>query len=194
MLSYEESLRILKETKALLEGHFILSSGLHSAQYVQCAQLLSKPNKSVNFCKSLAEKISNELKEIDLILSPAMGGVIIGYEMGRLLKKDTIFSERVEGQFKLRRDFKILKRSKVLIVEDVITTGKSSLECSKRVEIAVAEVIGFACLIDRSNGNSSINKKIISQININIPTYNETNLPKDLTSLPAIKPGSRELK
>ena len=194
MLSYEESLRILKETNALLEGHFILSSGLHSAQYVQCAQLLSKPHKSVNFCKSLAEKISNELKEIDLILSPAMGGVIIGYEMGRLLKKDTIFSERVEGQFKLRRDFKILKRSKVLIVEDVITTGKSSLECSKLVEIAGAEVIGFACLIDRSNGNSSINKKIISQININIPTYNETNLPKDLTSLPAIKPGSRELK
>ena len=194
MLSYEESLRILKETNALLEGHFILSSGLHSAQYVQCAQLLSKPHKSVNFCKSLAEKISNELKEIDLILSPAMGGIIIGYEMGRLLKKDTIFSERVEGQFKLRRDFKILKRSKVLIVEDVITTGKSSLECSKLVEIAGAEVIGFACLIDRSNGNSSINKKIISQININIPTYNETNLPKDLTSLPAIKPGSRELK
>jgi len=194
MLSYEESLRILKETNALLEGHFILSSGLHSAQYVQCAQLLSKPHKSVNFCKSLAEKISNELKEIDLILSPAMGGIIIGYEMGRLLKKDTIFSERVEGQFKLRRDFKILKRSKVLIVEDVITTGKSSLECSKLVEIAGAEVIGFACLIDRSNGNSSINKKIISQININIPTYNENNLPKDLTSLPVIKPGSRELK
>ena len=133
-------------------------------------------------------------KEIDLILSPAMGGIIIGYEMGRLLKKDTIFSERVEGQFKLRRGFKILKRSKVLIVEDVITTGKSSLECSKLVEIAGAEVIGFACLIDRSNGNSSINKKIISQININIPTYNENNLPKDLTSLPAIKPGSRELK
>jgi len=194
MLSYEESLRILKETNALLEGHFILSSGLHSAQYVQCAQLLSKPHKSVNFCKSLAEKISNELKEIDLILSPAMGGIIIGYEMGRLLKKDTIFSERVEGQFKLRRDFKILKQSKVLIVEDVITTGKSSLECSKLVEIAGGEVIGFACLIDRSNGNSSINKKIISQININIPTYNENNLPKDLTSLPAIKPGSRELK
>ena len=194
MLSYEESLRILKETKALLEGHFILSSGLHSAQYVQCAQLLSKPNKSVNFCKSLAEKISNELKEIDLILSPAMGGVIIGYEMGRLLKKETIFSERVEGHFKLRRDFKILKRSKVLIVEDVITTGKSSLECSKLAEIAGAEVIGFACLIDRSNENSLINKKIISQININIPTYSENNLPKDLASLPAVKPGSRKFK
>ena len=142
----------------------------------------------------IAEKISNELEEIDTVLSPAMGGVIIGYEIGRLLKKETIFSERVEGQFKLRRDFKILKRSKVLIVEDVITTGKSSLECSKLVEIADAEVIGFACLIDRSNGKSLINKKIVSQVQINIPTYNEKNLPKELASIPAVKPGSRELK
>ena len=194
MLSYEESLKILKETNALLDGHFVLSSGLHSSKYVQCAQLLSKPYKAVNFCKSLAEKISNELEEIDTVLSPAMGGVIIGYEIGRLLKKETIFSERVEGQFKLRRDFKILKRSKVLIVEDVITTGKSSLECSKLVEIADAEVIGFACLIDRSNGKSLINKKIVSQVQINIPTYNEKNLPKELAAIPAVKPGSRELK
>ena len=194
MLSYEESLKILKETNALLDGHFVLSSGLHSSQYVQCAQLLSKPYQAVNFCKSLAEKISNELEEIDTVLSPAMGGVIIGYEIGRLLKKETIFSERIEGQFKLRRDFKILKRSKVLIVEDVITTGKSSLECSKLVEIADAEVIGFACLIDRSNGKSLINKKIVSQVQINIPTYNEKNLPKELAAIPAVKPGSRELK
>jgi orotate phosphoribosyltransferase len=193
MLSYEESLKILKETNALLDGHFILSSGLHSSQYIQCAQLLSKPYKSANFCKSLAEKISNELKEIDIILSPAMGGVIIGHEMGRLLKKETIFSERVKGEFKLRRDFQILKKSKVLIVEDVITTGKSSIECSKLAVIAGAEVIGFACLIDRSNGNSLINKKIISQIEINIPTYKKKYLPKNLISLPAIKPGSREL-
>ena len=153
MLSYEESLKILKKTRALLDGHFILSSGLHSAQYIQCAQLLSKPYISEIFCKSLAEKISKELKEIDLILSPAMGGVVIGYEIGRLLNIETIFSERVEGQFKLRRDFKILKKSKVLIVEDVITTGKSSIECSKLADIAGAEVLGFACLIDRSNGN-----------------------------------------
>jgi orotate phosphoribosyltransferase len=194
MLSYEESLKILKKTRALLDGHFILSSGLHSAQYIQCAQLLSKPYISEIFCKSLAEKISKELKEIDLILSPAMGGVVIGYEIGRLLNIETIFSERVEGQFKLRRDFKILKKSKVLIVEDVITTGKSSIECSKLADIAGAEVLGFACLIDRSNGNSSINKKIVSQIEINIPTYKENDLPKNLISLPAIKPGSRELK
>jgi orotate phosphoribosyltransferase len=194
MLSYEESLKILKETNALLEGHFILSSGLHSAQYVQCAQLLSKPDKSANFCKSLAEKISKELKDIDLILSPAMGGVVIGYEIGRLLNKETIFSERVNGEFKLRRDFHISKKSKVLIVEDVITTGKSSIECSKLVSIADAQVVGFACLIDRSNGKSSINEKIVSQIEINIPTYKEIDLPKNLISIPAIKPGSRELK
>ena len=194
MLSYEESLKILKETNALLDGHFILSSGLHSAQYVQCAQLLSKPNKSNNFCKSLVEKISKEFKEIDLILSPAMGGVVIGYEIGRLLMKETIFSERVDGQFKLRRDFKILKNSKVLIIEDVITTGKSSIECSKLVDIAEAELIGFACLINRSNRRSLTNKKIVSQVEIDIPTYSENNLPKNLISLPGIKPGSRELK
>jgi len=194
MLSYEESLKTLKETNALIDGHFILSSGLHSAQYVQCAQLLSKPEMSANFCESFAEKISKEFKEIDLILSPAMGGVIVGYEIGRLLKKETIFSERVNGQFMLRRDFKILKKSKVLVVEDVITTGKSSIECSKLAEIAGGDVVGFACLIDRSNGHSSIKKKIISQIEINIPTYKEDNLPKNLISLPAIKPGSRMLK
>ena len=194
MLSYRESLQILKETNALLDGHFILSSGLHSAQYVQCAQLLSKPYKSAEFCRSLAEKISNEFKEIDLILSPAMGGIVIGYEIGRLIKKETIFSERVEGKFKLRRDFKILKNSKVLIVEDVITTGKSSIECSKLVEIAEAEVIGFACLIDRSKGVSLIDKKIVSQIELNITTYTEDALPDNLIPLPAVKPGSRELK
>jgi len=194
MLSYEESLKTLKETNALLDGHFILSSGLHSAQYIQCAQLLSKPHHATNFCKSLAEKISEEFKEIDLILSPAMGGIVIGYEIGRLLHKETIFSERVEGQFKLRRDFKILKKSKVLIIEDVITTGRSSIECSRLVELSEAVVLGFACLIDRSNGNALIQKKIVSQIKINIPTYKENNLPKNLISIPATKPGSRELK
>ena len=194
MLSYEKSLKILKETKALLEGHFILSSGLHSAHYVQCAQLLSKPFISADFCKSLAEKISKELNKIDLILSPAMGGIVIGYEIGRLLNKETIFAERVNGEFQLRRDFKIPKKTKVLIVEDVITTGKSSNECSKLVDKADAEVIGFACLIDRSNGNNNINKKIISQIQIDIPTYKADSLPENLISIPAIKPGSRELK
>ena len=194
MLSYEESLKILKETNALLEGHFILSSGLHSSQYVQCAQLLSKPFIAEKFCSSLAEKVSNEFKEIDLILSPAMGGIIIGYEIGRLLRKETIFAERVNGDFKLRRDFNIKKNSKVLVVEDVITTGKSSLECAELVKSASAEILGYACLIDRSNGKSKLNKKIVSQVEINIPSYEENELPDNLISIQPIKPGSRNLK
>ena len=193
MLSYEESLKILKETNALLEGHFILSSGLHSPQYVQCAQLMSKPSEAFKICSSLSEKIKKEFKEFDLILSPAMGGIIVGYEIGRILKKETIFSERVNGEFKLRRDFTISKNQKVLIIEDVITTGKSSLECSKIVENNNATIAGYACLIDRSSGKSAIKEKIVSQVKINIPTYTEKNLPKNLLTLKAIKPGSRNL-
>ncbi len=193
MLSLEESLKILKETNALLEGHFILSSGLHSPQYVQCAQLMSKPSKAFKICSSLSEKIKKEFKDFDLILSPAMGGIIVGYEIGRILNKETIFSERVNGDFKLRRDFTINKNQKVLIIEDVITTGKSSLECSKIVEDNNAIIVGYACLIDRSNGKSSIKEKIVSQVKIDIPTYTENNLPKNLLTLKAVKPGSRNL-
>ena len=193
MLSLEESLKILKETNALLEGHFILSSGLHSPQYVQCAQLMSKPSKALKICSSLSEKIKKEFKEFDLILSPAMGGIIVGFEIGRMLNKETIFSERVNGEFKLRRDFTINKNQKVLIIEDVITTGKSSLECSKIVEDNNAIIVGYACLIDRSNGKSAIKEKIVSQVKIDIPTYTEKNLPKNLLALKAVKPGSRNL-
>ena len=193
MLSYEESLKILKETRALIEGHFILSSGLHSSKYVQCAQLLSKPNKAAVICNSLAEKIKSSIGEFNLILSPAMGGIIIGYEIGRILNKETIFSERVNGKFKLRRDFAIKKDDKVLVVEDVITTGKSSLECSELIQEAGATIVGYACIIDRSNGNSNIKKKIISQIELDIPTYDKDKLPKDLSSIKAVKPGSRNL-
>ncbi len=193
MLSLEESLKILKETNALLEGHFILSSGLHSPQYVQCAQLMSKPSEALKICSSLSEKIKKEFKEFDLILSPAMGGIIVGYEIGRILNKETIFSERVNGEFKLRRDFTIKKNQKVLIIEDVITTGKSSLECSKIVEDNNAIIVGYACLIDRSNGKSAIKEKMVSQVKIDIPTYTENNLPKNLLTLKATKPGSRNL-
>ena len=193
MLSLKESLKILKETNALIEGHFILSSGLHSPKYVQCAQLMSKPNQAIKICESLASKIQNEFSDFDLILSPAMGGIIIGYELGKILDKQTIFSERVNGEFKLRRDFKIKEGDKVLIVEDVITTGKSSMECSKLVTSINASIIGYACLIDRSNGKSEIKGKIVSQVELNIPTYNKDNLPKELLSIEAVKPGSRNL-
>ena len=193
MLSLEESLKILRETKALLEGHFILSSGLHSPKYIQCAQLMSKPHKAHKICESLAEKIKKEIPDFDLILSPAMGGIVIGYEIGRLLKKETIFSERVNGEFQLRRDFKIKKNSKVLIIEDVITTGKSSLECSKLVTSNKGHIIGYACLINRSDGKSLIQNKIISQVELKIPTFTKENLPKELYSLDPVKPGSRNL-
>tara|TARA_Y100000996_G_scaffold390596_1_gene351938 strand:+ start:29 stop:610 length:582 start_codon:yes stop_codon:yes gene_type:complete len=193
MLSYKESLKILKETNALLEGHFILSSGLHSDKYVQCAQLLSKPKKAKNICISLAEKIKQNFKKIDLILSPAMGGVVIGYEIGRILNLETIFAERINGNFQLRRGFEINKQNKILIIEDVITTGKSSLECSNLVRKAGAEIIGYACIIDRSNGQSKIKNKIISQVEINIPTYNKDDLPEHLKKIKPKKPGSRDL-
>ena len=193
MLSLKESLKILKDTNALIEGHFILSSGLHSSKYVQCAQLMSKPRHAVKICESLANKIKNEIKDFDLILSPAMGGIIVGYEIGKLLNKQTIFSERVKGEFKLRRDFQIKKNNKVLIVEDVITTGKSSVECSKLVISNEASIAGYACIIDRSNDKSEIKEKIVSQIKLKIPTYNKDDLPKELLSIKAIKPGSRNL-
>ena len=193
MLSYKESLKILKETNALLEGHFILSSGLHSEKYIQCAQLLSKPKKAKFICESLAEKIRKNFEKIDLLLSPAVGGIIIGYEIGRILNIETIFAERVNEIFSLRRGFKINKGQKVLILEDVITTGKSSLECSNLVTKAGGEIVGYACLIDRSAGTTNINKKIISQVEIQIPTYSEENLPKHLKGIKAIKPGSRNL-
>jgi orotate phosphoribosyltransferase len=193
MLSLIESLKILKETNAVIEGHFILSSGLHSPKYVQCAQLMSKPSQALKICESLTKKIKKELGEFDLILSPAIGGIIVGYELGKLLNKKTIFSERVNGEFKLRRDFKIEKGSKVLIVEDVITTGKSSLECSKLVISNNATIVGYACIIDRSNGKSDIKDKIISQVELNIPTYQKNKLPKELSSIPPVKPGSRGL-
>ena len=193
MLSLEESLKILKETKALIEGHFILSSGLHSPKYVQCAQLMSKPSKAAQICQSLAKKIKIEYNNIDLILSPAMGGIVVGYEIGKLLGVETIFSERVNGKFQLRRDFKIKQNTNVLIVEDVITTGKSSIECSNLVKVNKANIVGYACIIDRSDGKTEINDKIISQIKLNIPTYKKENLPKELISIDPVKPGSRNL-
>ena len=195
MLSLKDSLAVLKKTEALKEGHFILSSGLHSSRYVQCAKLLSFPNKAEKLCKSLASKIKKNFKKIDLILAPAIGGIVIGYEIGRILKLETIFCERVNGKFKLRRGFKIKPRSKVLIIEDVITTGKSSLECKKLIDKSRSMLIGFACIIDRSNKKQlKIKKKIISQVQLDIPTYKKNNLPDFLKKIPVTSPGSRRIK
>ena len=195
MLSLKKSLNILKKTDALLEGHFVLSSGLHSSKYIQCAKLLSFPDKAQSICKSLANKIKKNFKKIDLILAPAMGGVVIGYEIGRLLKIETIFCERVNGKFTLRRGFSIKKNSKVLIIEDVITTGKSSLECVQLIKKSKASLVGFASIIDRSTKKTlKIKQKIISHLKIDVPTYKPNQLPKELKLIPVTKPGSRHLK
>ena len=195
MLSHKKSLNILKKTDALLEGHFVLSSGLHSPKYIQCAKLLSYPHLAESICKSLAKKIKNNFKHIDIILAPAMGGIIIGYEIGKILKKETIFCERVKGKFTLRRGFKIKKGSKVLIIEDVITTGKSSMECVKLINKAKAKLVGFASIIDRSvKKNLKIKKKVISHLKIDVPVYKKDNLPKELSSVKITKPGSRFIK
>ena len=195
MLSHKKSLDILRKTNALLEGHFVLSSGLHSSKYIQCAKLLSFPHKAEKICKSLASKIKKKFKNFDLILSPAMGGIVIGYEIGRLLKKETIFCERVKGKFQLRRGFQIKKGSKVLIIEDVITTGKSSMECVKLIKKAKATLVGFATIIDRSNKKSlKIKQKIISHLKIDVPTFKANQVPEELKLIPITIPGSRFIK
>ena len=195
MHSLKKSLDILKKTNALLEGHFVLSSGLHSSKYIQCAKLLSYPHKAQLICKSLANKIKKNFKSFDLILAPAMGGIVIGYEIGKLLKKETIFCERVKGKFTLRRGFNIKKNSKVLIIEDVITTGKSSLECTKLIKKSKAKLVGFASIIDRSTKNNlKIKQKIISHLKIDVPTYKPGKLPSELKKIPITKPGSRYIK
>ena len=195
MLSHKKSLNILRKTDALLEGHFVLSSGLHSSKYIQCAKLLSYPHLAEKICKSLALKIKKNFKKIDLILSPAMGGIIIGYEIGKILKKETIFCERVNGKFTLRRGFKIKKDSHVLIIEDVITTGKSSMECVKLIRKAKARLVGFASIIDRSTKKTlRVKKKIIAHLKINVPTYRKDKLPKELASIKITSPGSRYIK
>ena len=193
MLSYNESLKILKETEAFLEGHFILSSGLHSKQDIQCAKLLSHPKKAEAICASLCEKIKKKINKIDIVLSPAIGGVVVGYEIGRQLKIETIFAERMEGKLVLRRDFKVKQNSNVLIVEDVITTGRSVLECSTIVKMSKANIVGYVCIVDRSNEKISIKDQIISQMQFYIETFSKDKIPEDLRKISPIKPGSSNL-
>ena len=195
MLSHKKSLNILRKTDALLEGHFILSSGLHSSKYIQCAKLLSFPYQAEKICKSLSNKIKKNFKKFDLILAPAMGGIVIGYEIGRRLKKETIFCERIKGKFTLRRGFNIKKKSKVLIIEDVITTGKSSMECVKLIKKAKASLVGFAAIIDRSTKkNLKIKRRIVSHLKIDVPTFKKSNLPQYLKHIRITTPGSRFIK
>ena len=193
MLSYSESLKILKETNALLEGHFILSSGLHSNQYIQCAKLLSQPKKAETICASLTEKICKTFNNIDIVLSPAIGGIVVGYELGRQLNIETIFAERINDKLVLRRGFCIPKGYNVLVVEDVITTGRSALECSDIIKRNSANLVGYSCIIDRSDSKCLIKDKIVSQIKFKISVFKENELPDKLKKISPKIPGSRNI-
>lgn len=181
-----------KEAEAILHGHFVLSSGLHSDTYIQCAKIFENPSRAMKVCALLADKIKKELNSsIDLILSPAIGGIIVGYEIGRQLGIKTMFCERVNGKFELRRGFKIKKGEKILLIEDVITTGKSSLEAVECAEGKGGKVVAEASLIKR-NSETKLPFSVISLIELNIKNYSEEELPSELKQLPITKPGSRE--
>ncbi|KGG79737.1 orotate phosphoribosyltransferase [Caloranaerobacter azorensis H53214] len=183
-------IEILKECDALLEGHFLLSSGKHSDRYVQCAKVLRYPDFAEKVLKVVVDKVK-DLK-IDKVVGPAMGGVIVSYEMGRQLGKEAIFTERKDGVMQLRRGFKINKGDKILITEDVVTTGKSSLEVKDVIEKFGGEVIGIACIVDRRADNVDLGLPVFSAIKLDIKTYDKGDCPLCKKGLPIEKPGSRE--
>lgn len=188
----EEVLAEFRASKALLEGHFLLSSGRHSAHYLQCARVLMHPDRAGRLAVALAARLPRDLrKEIARVVSPAMGGVIIGHEMGRALGVEAMFVERPEGVFELRRGFALEPGDKVLLVEDVVTTGLSSREAIRAIEETGAKVIAAAALVDRSAGTVDLGVPFHSLITINFPTYAADELPAELAATPAVKPGSR---
>lgn len=196
MLSEQEVMKEFEAAEAILRGHFILSSGLHSDTYLQCARVLMNPKRADKLCASLAEKLraKHGVNAFDLVVAPAMGGVVVGYEMGRQLGLETIFCERENGEFTLRRGFAIPQGAKVLLVEDVVTTGKSSLETVRCIEAHGGKVIAEASLIDRSNGTHGLPFPLTSLMTLDVKTYAEDAIPDHLKSTPAVKPGSRFLK
>jgi orotate phosphoribosyltransferase len=189
-MNHNDVLNEFRAAGALLEGHFILSSGLHSSRYLQCARVLMSPVRSARLCKALAMQIT---EKVDLVVSPAMGGVVVGYEMGRQLGVPAIFSERVDGKLVLRRGFDIPRGVRVLMVEDIVTTGLSSRECIAGIAEEGGVTVAAACLIDRSNGKADIGVPLYALTRLEIPAYAADALPPELAAIPAIKPGSRAL-
>ena len=195
MLSHDQVLDEFRAAGALLEGHFVLSSGLHSGRYLQCARVLMEASRADRLCKALAEKVlAGKHDKIDLVASPAMGGVVVGYEMGRQLDVPAIFFERVEGKLVLRRGFNIVKGARVLMVEDIVTTGLSSRECIAGITDEGGNCVAAACLIDRSGGKADVGVPLHALTSLDIPAYAVDALPPELAAIPAIKPGSRGMK
>ncbi len=195
MLTNDQVLAEFREAGALLEGHFVLTSGLHSGAYLQCARVLMDPVRADRLCRDLALKVRQTIEgPIDLVASPAMGGVIVGYEMGRQLGVPAIFFERVEGKLTLRRGFDMAKGARCLMVEDIVTTGLSSRECIAGIKEAGGVIVGSACLIDRSGGKADLGTTLVPLARLAIATYKADELPPELAALPVIKPGSRDLK
>ncbi len=187
-----EVLAEFQAAEALLDGHFILSSGLRSARYLQCARVLMDPSRASRLAEAIAVMIPRELREsIQAVVSPAMGGIIIGHEMGRALGVEAMFVERPDGVFHLRRGFALAPGARVLMVEDVVTTGLSSREAIKAIEEAGGTVVAAAALVDRSNGSADLGVPFFPLIKLSIPSYNPDALPPELAAIPAIKPGSR---
>ena len=194
----EAVLKLFRDSHALLDGHFILSSGLHSRNYLQCARVLMDAKRAARLCKALAGKVKQEInKEIDYVVSPAMGGVIVGYEMGRQLGVPAMFLERENGKFTFRRGFELEtiqgRKPRVLMVEDIVTTGLSSKETISAIREHGGSVVGATCLINRSGGKAKIGVKLLSLADLEIETFQPKNVPADLKSVKAIKPGSRSL-
>ena len=191
----EQVLQEFRDAGALLEGHFLLSSGLHSEHYFQCARVMMDAKRGARLCRALAEKLRRELpRPVQLIVSPAMGGVVVGYELGRQIQAPAVFLERVEGRFALRRGFAIDKGCHCLVVEDIVTTGGSAREAIAAVQAEGGQVVGAACLVDRSGGEAQLGTRLISLADFHVPTYTSDNLPPNLQGRHAVRLGSRELK
>ena len=191
----EEILEEFRAARALLKGHFVLTSGLHSDTYLQCARVMMDAERGGRLCAVLTDKLCKSgAGPFDMVASPAMGGVVVGYEMGRQLGVPSVFFERVEGQFQLRRGFDIKPGARVLMVEDVVTTGLSSRECIAAIATEGGETVAAACLVDRSGGTADLGVKLTALLTLDIGNYQPDSLPPDLAAIPAVKPGSRTLK
>ena len=193
-MNTEQVLQEFRDAGALLEGHFILSSGLRSPVFLQKMFVFQDPVRTERLCKALAEKVTAAFGKIDLVVSPAVGGIVPGYETARQLGAKAIFVEREEGRFQLRRGFEIPEGARILMVEDIITTGLSSRECLDAIAHYPGKIVGAACLIDRSGGKAELGVPFVSLAQVDIPAYPADQLPPELAAIPAVKPGSRNLK